>query len=299
MADDTKRLIDPNKEQVNLSGLLTDSNLTSFDILYDLYKPELSSLSRLDGERQLLFSLGAEEMEATITESGEVSFENTDHISMLSGNDLIYLRFFQNSDTANVLWEIGSNILDVDVDSDNNGSGIPDRTANEDKVEFIKDNPEKPGLVIITKLFDSDKEEGDDQLPDYCDYIISDSSKYLTEFMQLVVDLGDEDISPNMQIQLDYSASDPNKLMKFGDDATGYQYIPAPGQLRIWAKQANITRNPDSVLDGGDWVISGEPIQITKLPEIKGGQIILYIESVALSIKPGDQAIKTTIIKNK
>src|SRR5205823_701823 len=57
----------------------------------------------------------------------------------------------------------------------------------------------------------------------------------------------------NDTIFLDYLASNPNdmKIVRTGQDVA---YVPAPGYLRLWRKDANQSRNKLSVLDGGDYV---------------------------------------------
>lgn len=79
---------------------------TLVDLLYSLVAPEVGDpLEPLGPDRELIFALGEDEVPVTFDENGQVEFSHLEHLSRLAVDDYLTLRLFQNSDSANVLWE--------------------------------------------------------------------------------------------------------------------------------------------------------------------------------------------------
>uniref|UniRef100_UPI003EC07004 LamG domain-containing protein n=1 Tax=Arhodomonas sp. AD133 TaxID=3415009 RepID=UPI003EC07004 len=82
-------------------------------LLYGLEGSEFLPLEQLGPDRELVFSLGAEEVRAEVTDSGELVFDNPDHLTELTADDLIALRLYQGNDSENVLWEYAFETIDI------------------------------------------------------------------------------------------------------------------------------------------------------------------------------------------
>jgi hypothetical protein len=87
-----------------LNQLLSD-NTASANLLYDLLDPDNAQLPTFGPDRELVFSLGAEETQAILTPGGNVQFDNLAHLAQLNSEDYFAIRLYQNSDSENVLWE--------------------------------------------------------------------------------------------------------------------------------------------------------------------------------------------------
>lgn len=274
---------------------------TIVDILYGLSTTELLPLDYFNAgaSKELIFVIGEQEIVATLGADQKLTFENLNFLELLSPDDFLSIRLYANNDMGNTLWEWAWVGLDLDIDSDNNNNfGEPDMTPEEDEIEQRIDDPENPGKIIITELHDSDKQD-DDELPDFADYIIVTEANHKTSFTPIVIDLGlPEDELMQAKLLFNYFASNPGKITRYGNKATGYQYMPESGMLRIWTKPAAKSRNSASVIDGGDWVLANTPVPLSKLPALSDGKLVLYVENVGLSQKTGDHIIKTSLIKN-
>jgi hypothetical protein len=86
-------------------GPIFDDYTDSVELLFDLLGPQLDRLPALENDREFVLNLGGEEAIATIGEDGKVTFNNPDHLTQLTEEDLLSLRLYLNGDAGNVLWE--------------------------------------------------------------------------------------------------------------------------------------------------------------------------------------------------
>jgi hypothetical protein len=272
------------------------------DIFLTLNTPINDALSFIGPGQDFILQIGANEYSIQTDATGEQNFIeiDTDNFALLSADDYLTISIFLNNDAANVLWAFDFLSFDLIVDSNNdNGFSEPDGSKAESENELAINDPKNPGKIIFEIVSDSDKQNNDDELPDFADYIIPANAVVKTTFTSLVLDVGQTvNDKTKITLQLSYSASDPAKVGVFGTQATGLQYIPAPGHLRVWTKPATETRNPTSILNGGDWVLPNVQISLDKLPAATQGKLTLYIESVGLGQQTGDQVVKANLIKN-
>jgi len=82
-------------------------------LLYNLTTNPNAPLTPLGPDRQLIFALGEEEVIATMGENQTLQFDNLDHLSQLSVEDFLSIRLYQNSDSANILWEFAFEYLAI------------------------------------------------------------------------------------------------------------------------------------------------------------------------------------------
>jgi hypothetical protein len=189
-----------------------------------------------------------------------------------------------------VLWERVFSTQNLAIDSDNNnGYAMPDFSSVENDQEYAINNPEKPGKIIVVGIRDSDS----DGIPDFADFDAAALSNFTP--MGLTYRLGNPADFKSTVLIFNYAASDPSKVKVFGDEAIGYQYIPAPGLLRIWKKPADQARNFKSVTAGGDWLPANVPIPASLLPLDGDNRVTLYIETLGLSQQTGDHLVQLKV----
>jgi len=179
--------------------------------------------------------------------------------------------------------------MDLDVDSDNNnGFNQPARDENEDEIE---DDDSKPGKYIMVNDDDND----DDGIPDFADGFNWDETNGNDDdlnsgekFVPLVFELKPGIDATKAKIKFTYSDSDPAGVTRSGT-APNYTYTPAPGTLRIWTKDGNVSRNKASAKAAtpGDFVEAG-----TYTAEQLGfsgtvGTKVFYVEAIAPSASLG------------
>ncbi|MFO1369525.1 MAG: RHS repeat-associated core domain-containing protein [Marinagarivorans sp.] len=82
-----------------------DPNADLLDLFYGLTQQSQPRLPAIDGEQELVFSLGAEEVKASLDANGKVTFKDLEHLSRLQPQDLLTLRLYDNNDAGNVLWQ--------------------------------------------------------------------------------------------------------------------------------------------------------------------------------------------------
>lgn len=181
--------------------------------------------------------------------------------------------------------------IDVDIDSDNNnGINPPDRSTYED---FIEDNPLRSGKIIHVNAGDADL----DGIPDFADGFDldgiagnDDDSAGPNHFVPVVMEIPNGLNLSAARVTLAYDASDPTGVTR--DQAGNWQ--PAPGHLRLWLKDGDQPRNPNSANSpstAGDYLAPGvyTPAQLgfndtTHL-------ITAYAEGIAPSYYRADQRI--------
>ena len=132
--------------------LVLDKPLMEYDdtllnLFYDLNRSDnpMPEAYGYEGERELAFSLGGEEVTAHIGYGQTIEFDDPAKLAELTQDDFLTLRLYANNDAANVLWEYAFVTLDVAVDLNRNGrldfssaeyqntDGQPDETKPTDK----------------------------------------------------------------------------------------------------------------------------------------------------------------------
>ncbi|MCG7872835.1 MAG: GH-E family nuclease [Candidatus Thiodiazotropha lotti] len=86
---------------------LIDSTDQLIELFYDLTVPNHDPLAPYgyEGERELVLTLGAEEVRVTVGANQQLSFNNLDHLDALTAEDLLTIRLASNNDMGNTLWE--------------------------------------------------------------------------------------------------------------------------------------------------------------------------------------------------
>ena len=270
--------------------------ITSYDqqlqLLYDLVGSQFSVLPPFGPERELIFALGENELRAVVAKDQTLVFTNLDTLDKLQPEDFLSIRLYQNSDAQNILWEFAFVMRDIDIDSDNNNAfELPDFSQAEEQVDSSTGDKTKPSKLMQV----NNQDDNDDDIPRFAEVTPSGDKLFVPIGVNLGAQNGGDAASTLIVFRYDASDPDPNKVKKFGDEFIGYQYIPAPGALRLWTKPSEQARNPKSVVDGGDWVPSEKQIPLSRLPPLVNGDLILYVESVALSDVPGDTLIQVKL----
>jgi pimeloyl-ACP methyl ester carboxylesterase len=88
----------------NDQSLITPQDI-SLLIFANLSGPESSSLSRLDGEQELILAFGEEELSLYLDSTNVLSFANIEHLNKLRSSDYLTLRLYTNGDEQNLLWQ--------------------------------------------------------------------------------------------------------------------------------------------------------------------------------------------------
>ncbi|PAU65359.1 LamG domain-containing protein, partial [Pseudomonas indica] len=75
--------------------------------MYDLLMSSLNTLEAwgYKGEREIVLTLGEEEVKVSAGEDQSIKFENLDHLFSLDADDFLSLRLTANNDAGNILWE--------------------------------------------------------------------------------------------------------------------------------------------------------------------------------------------------
>ncbi|HEB55820.1 MAG TPA: alpha/beta hydrolase, partial [Gammaproteobacteria bacterium] len=144
--------------------VLSSDNLLS--LLYSLETTDLLPLDYLNAgpEKELIFTLGEQEIKATLGADQTLRFDDLSHLNSLDPEDYLTLRLYANNDMGNVLWEwafgridirtdlnrdgkvsiVGESVSDAkDSDSNNKDPGRPFRfwLNNDYDVVLLKDTP--------------------------------------------------------------------------------------------------------------------------------------------------------------
>jgi len=137
------------------------------DLLYSLSVPEQDPLTpySYDGDRELIFAIGEQEIKATIGENQQLSFDNLEALASLSAEDFLSIRLYSNNDAGNALWEIGL-IAKLSVnrvrEADNFCNAAPNRKQFETGhglILIVTTEPERTNQadVILDGVTGSDK----------------------------------------------------------------------------------------------------------------------------------------------
>lgn len=86
-------------------------------LVYDLLKSAIDPLAAwsFQGDRDLVFALGEQEVKATIGKDQSIKLENLEHLGRLRPEDYLTLRLYANNDVGNTLYEFAFEYLAVDT----------------------------------------------------------------------------------------------------------------------------------------------------------------------------------------
>ena len=84
---------------------IIDTEASMVELFFDLLKGENAPLERFDGERELVFVLGEEEVSAKYGAAGQLEFKNLEDLSKLEPADYLSIQLYDKNDSENVLWE--------------------------------------------------------------------------------------------------------------------------------------------------------------------------------------------------
>ena len=170
------------------------------------------------------------------------------------------------------------NSINMDMDLDNTTwSGYPvatngDRSGAEERKEETD--------ALRTMIDETDRDG--DNVPGYADGIDkfgNGQANACWKFEPMVIELKSAP-SGGAKFVFHYSASDPD-AMTMEQVAEYRHYHLAPGVLRIWKKNGDEVRKPQSANDGGDFLQPEQPYTAEQLG-IKDGSktVTLYVEAV-------------------
>jgi hypothetical protein len=176
--------------------------------------------------------------------------------------------------------------IDLSIDSDNTQGFNPPVPTDAD--EKIKDDPTKPGKIILA---DDNKDNGG-SIPDFAVFGTPSPNEH---FVPMVLTLPPGLDPDEAAVTFTYDASDPNGISISGT-GTSAVYGAAPGHLRIWTVDGNVARNKNSVDGGGNYVESGIAHSAASLGFRAGvNSVTLYVEGISASAGLGDQRIKVEV----
>jgi hypothetical protein len=262
--------------------LITSDSM--IDILYGLSTTELLPLDYFNAgdEKELIFIIGEQEVRATIGADQTLTFDDLSHLNHLNPDDFLTIRLVTNNDMGNVLWEWAFMNLDIDTDSDNNnGLALPDRSPEE---EAIDADDTKVGKVMRPNTGDEDE----DGIPNFAEF---DVGAPLAPMVLLIPE--DVDISI-AKISLSYASSAPNDVTVDNTDGEAI-YEAAPGFLRLWKKNGDEIRNPNSISIGGDFVKADTLHPLNLFDINSNNEIILYMEAIRVDEDDQGQPIKVRL----
>ena len=103
------------------------------------------------------------------------------------------------------------------------------------------------------------------------------------------------------RIEFVYEADDPGAIGQmtlaaskwFGDNA--WEENTLPGRIRVWTKNANVSRKPASVASGGDFVPSGTLLPYGDVMTGEAAQTVFYVEGIGTSPTWGGDTIKVRV----
>lgn len=158
--------------------------------------------------------------------------------------------------------------LDLDIDADNNdGLDEPARDEDEEELEFAhRPIDDTPGKVALTNTFDNDH----DGLPGYIDginmfdvdTITADDEGGHDMLVPLILDVNGP-VCPEVSIKFSYAAARPP--IGLADELAGLERpYDDTERVRLWRKRGP-SRDPRSILDGGDFVPPNEWIPLATL----------------------------------
>ncbi|MDX2507831.1 MAG: hypothetical protein QNL62_25600 [Gammaproteobacteria bacterium] len=179
-------------------GSLLSGDLNYVDLLYDLTGSDVDALEFFGPDREIILSLGAEEVEATVTPGGTVRFENSQSLDLLERDDYLLISLYLNNDSANVLWEFAFEKIHLIADMNNDGQIIKTSAAKND-TDFIDtiNSTETPFLFWINNDDDAGEVSGgkgspgdipNEINPDYANNNV-DGMRDLVDFFPVYIDI--------------------------------------------------------------------------------------------------------------
>jgi len=174
--------------------------------------------------------------------------------------------------------------FNVYVDADNTTiKNYPDVSRGDcgSLEEFSKNSDNEgshPGVRVYANLIDVDN----DGVPGYADGIDkfgNGEANSCWKFEPMLINSSSLNAFPSAKFKFRYSASDPDKLTR---DGYGSYILPEDKVLRIWKKDGDEIRKPQSVDQAGDFIKSDQEYTADQLGWHAGDTTIrLYIEVVA------------------
>jgi hypothetical protein len=227
-------------------------------------------------------------------------------LSKALGDQRITLELSPEGEEDNAAFElldaVRVTVIGVDLDVDSNNDGVisnPNPNA-EDQSEDIKDKPEFPGKYVGVNDGDVDN----DGVPNWADGFQSkdvDNSgdKAGGSFTEMILSVPEPVDLAMAKLRFTYSASDPFQVGRAGagTPADPFVYTPAPGYLRVWTKDGNVSRNAKSIAEpGGNFVASNTTYTAAQLGLAPATRTVtLYIEGIRPSDSVADQQIKVEL----
>ena len=258
-------------ELIDKSEPVISSEDSAIEIFYKLLGSKFDRITPLDGEQTFILAFGEEEIEITMQKVGSgtgveetIKFSNLEHLAQIKPEDYLSIRLYLNEDSQNTLWDWAFNTLDLDIDSDNNnGLEKPDRTLKEEELETEQNQQSK-------QIHVNNGDINHNEIPDFAEfqYLTDEGQKSYKEFVPFVVEIPSHVDLKTATIKFEYAGSDPSAIKKvnIGDDEDPeYQYTAAPGTYRLWRKNGDEFRSPESMINNGDYITPNEeigPIQL-------------------------------------
>ena len=245
---------------IDLSNPVIGSGDT-IDILYSLLEPEFDALTQLGTDRELILAIGEYEIALQAGENQtQILFAELEHFDLLNPEDYLTISLYQNSDSANVLWEFAFRTLDADVDSDNNnGLERPDRSTAEERIES---DIGQPGKILSVNTDDTDN----DGVPNFADFDAG------VRFAQFIIEVPNSVDRTTATITFTYSASSPSAVTQQTNNGIT-EYIPDVGHLRLWLRNGDQVRDSNSLTDSGDYLQSGQAYPLNMFVINCSGQV--------------------------
>ena len=190
--------------------------------------------------------------------------------------------------------------LNMLVDSDNDGE------ISEEKDEEVEE--ENPGKIVLVNSVDTD-EDGIPDFADGFDFAIEEGAAQITstsKFSEVQVNLPEELINgglfsvDDLKLEFSYSDNYPGvpgiDVQNISNGSDSYNiYTPKDGNFRLWLKDASESRKGSDLIEGGDFLSSGEEYILSELPGASSGQITLYLEAINPSLDVGADSLVVTL----
>jgi hypothetical protein len=92
---------------IDMNSPALSSSVQLIEFLYTLLQSDFGQLAPVDlnGEREVVLALGADEVKVRVGADQSISFGNLEHLASLQAEDFLSLRLYSNNDVANILWE--------------------------------------------------------------------------------------------------------------------------------------------------------------------------------------------------
>ncbi|MER2492249.1 hypothetical protein, partial [Catenovulum sediminis] len=120
-------------------GYMVSSDDVALDILFsisDYQNQNIEPLPFLGVGQQLVLEVGGKEVELTLGENQQLTFNNPADLHQLEGEDFLFLQLYDNQDPDNILWEYAFQRLDI----------YPSRAQTDNIIEVsaddVLDNPQ-------------------------------------------------------------------------------------------------------------------------------------------------------------